>query len=146
VPAGHAVRVRELRGASARIESSAVSGWVPTAKLKIGGNASASGDRSGAGGGLFRGLTGLFGGGGGGTDAKVPVGVRGLTKKDIASASPNPAAVAQAESMRVSHSDARAFARAGGLSSRRYDYLSSAARTVSSNRSLFLPSVPLSTR
>ncbi|MES2185441.1 MAG: SH3 domain-containing protein [Pseudomonadota bacterium] len=70
----------------------------------------------------LRSLTGMLGGGQTTTTASLS-GIRGLTEEDIARAAPNPAALAQAESMRADAGAARQFAAAAPLASRAVDPL-----------------------
>ena len=79
---------------------------------------SASGTGNAATGGL-RSLGGLFGGNSGSTTtATSTVGIRGLGAEDIARAQPNPAAVSQAEGLRVNADQARQFAGNAALQAR----------------------------
>src|SRR3990167_4874650 len=82
-------RATELRQGPA--ESSASLGAL-AGTAAAGSNTATSGLRS---------LGGLFGGGSS-TTATATVGIRGLSAEDIANAQPNPAAVQQAEKLRVS--------------------------------------------
>ena len=67
----------------------------------------------------MRGLGSLFGGNSGGTTtATSTVGIRGLGAEDIAKAQPNPAAVSQAEGLRVNADQARQFANNAALQPR----------------------------
>lgn len=59
----------------------------------------------------------------GSTTATTLAGVRGLEAEDIAKASPNPAAVAQAEKLQASADQARQFASAAKLNAREVDEL-----------------------
>ncbi len=102
------VRVSTAQGAT---------GWVHM--FDLGPQAgSASGAGNAATGGL-RSLGGLFGGNSGSTTtATSTVGIRGLDAQDIANAQPNPAAVSQAEGLRVNADQARKFATTASLQSR----------------------------
>lgn len=55
--------------------------------------------------------------------ATSTLGIRGLDANDLASAQPNPAAVAQGERLRTSASDAQQFAQRAGLQARTVDDL-----------------------
>ena len=67
----------------------------------------------------LRSLGGLFGGNSGSTTtATSTVGIRGLGAEDIAKAQPNPAAVGQAEGLRVNADQARQFAGNAALQAR----------------------------
>ena len=65
----------------------------------------------------LRSVGGLFGGGST-TTATATVGIRGLSAEDLANAQPNPAAVSQAEKMRLDAEQARQFAGAAALRQR----------------------------
>ena len=133
LPAGTAVSVLDMRGRDARVDADGKVGWMASDKLRIGGPAAANSGSSG-GSSWLRGITGLLGGGdsssGGGS--KVPIGVRGLKKDDLASARPDPAAVDRLEEYRASDSDGVAHARATGLQSHQVDYRQAQAAVTSS--------------
>ncbi|WP_233193702.1 SH3 domain-containing protein [Acidovorax sp. 59] len=98
------------------------SGAAPTS-----GNAATSG---------MRGLGGLFGSNSGGTTtATSTVGIRGLGAEDIAKAQPNPAAVTQAEGLRVNADQARQFASNASLQPRNVAPLAEPPRPSSSSGS-----------
>lgn len=130
--AGQAVTVLEMRGAQARVDAGGTVGWMPAAKLRLGAGAApaASSGAAGDASALFRGLTGMLGGAtssaGGG--AKVPIGVRGLKKEDLAHAVPDPAAVERLERFTASPGDGQAHASAAGLASYPLDYRAPPAR------------------
>ncbi|MFY3384307.1 SH3 domain-containing protein [Paracidovorax sp. MALMAid1276] len=107
------------------------SGWVHMFDLGP-QTGSASGSNNAATGGL-RGLGGLFGGNSGTTTtATSTVGIRGLGAEDIANAQPNPAAVGQAEALRVNADQARRFATTASLQSRTVPPLAEPPRPASS--------------
>jgi hypothetical protein len=98
------------------------SGAAPTS-----GNAATSG---------MRGLGGLFGSNSGSTTtATSTVGIRGLGAEDIAKAQPNPAAVTQAEGLRVNADQARQFASNASLQPRNVAPLAEPHRPSSSSGS-----------
>ena len=116
LPAGESVTVLKMSGAYARIKASSVQGWILASRLHIGDSkSSASGDSSGSG--WLRSLSGMLGGSSQkkGRDAKVPIGIRGMQKEDVANAQPNPGAVQRLESYAVSANDARRKSQALGL-------------------------------
>ncbi len=80
----------------------------------------------------LRSVGGLFGGGST-TTATATVGIRGLSAEDIANAQPNPAAVTQAEKMRLSADQARQFASAAPLKPRSVEALPEPPRPASGN-------------
>ena len=102
-------------------------GWVHL--FDVGSPGASGGAPSGAsqaGSGALRGLTRLFTPGsasGGTTVPTTTVGIRGLSAEDIASAQPNPAAVAQMEALRQNESQARAFASSASLKSQTVEAL-----------------------
>lgn len=114
-------RSSERKGAWTRVSTAqGATGWVHMFDLgPQSGSASTAGVTSAAspGNGVanvaasgLRSLGGLFGGSGQTTTATSTVGIRGLGAEDIAHAQPNPAAVQQAEALRVSADQAREFA------------------------------------
>lgn len=125
LPAGRRVGVLEMRGDEARVEAGGRQGWMPLSRLRIGDAGSASTPSSGnTGTSWLRGLSGLLGGGAAdtGREAEVPIGVRGLTREDMASARPDPGAVQRLESFRASPRAALSFAREAGLEPVAVDY------------------------
>ena len=115
-------RSSERKGPWARVSTAqGATGWVHMFDLApaAGSAASAaSGVGSTAATGL-RSLGSLFGGNSGSTTtATSTVGIRGLGAEDIANAQPNPAAVTQAEGLRVNEDQARQFATAAALQPR----------------------------
>ena len=92
-------------------------GWVHMFDLgPASGSAPASNNTATSG---LRGLGNLFGGNSGATTtATSTVGIRGLGAEDIANAQPNPAAVGQAEALRVNADQARQFASNAALQPR----------------------------
>jgi hypothetical protein len=122
------VRTGERQGSWVKVRTSqGKSGWVHMFDLGA-QPASASGSSSAASG--LRGLGGLFGGGST-TTATATVGIRGLSAEDIANAQPNPAAVGQAEKMRLDAEQARQFAGAAALRQRSVEPLPEPPRPAS---------------
>jgi hypothetical protein len=78
----------------------------------------------------LRSVGGLFGGGST-TTATATVGIRGLSAEDLANAQPNPAAVSQAEKMRLSADQARQFASSAPLKPRSVEPLPEPPRPAS---------------
>ncbi len=120
---GDAVQVLEMRGEYARVATDAGEGWMPASKLRLG--AAEGGGSGGGGGGVswLRGLTGMLGGSADrGSGADVPIGVRGLTREDVASANPDPEAVDRLGAFRAGGGEALAHARDVGLSPRDVPY------------------------
>ena len=87
-------------------------GWVHMFDVGAQAGTAAAGSNTATSG--LRSLGGLFGGGSS-TTATATVGIRGLSAEDIANAQPNPAAVQQAEKLRVSADQAQRFASAAAL-------------------------------
>ena len=100
---GSWVKVRTAQGAT---------GWVHMFDVGAQAGAATAGSAPATSG--LRSLGGLFGGGST-TTATATVGIRGLSAEDIANAQPNPAAVQQAEKLRVSADQAQRFASAAAL-------------------------------
>lgn len=116
---GSWVKVRTPQGAA---------GWVHMFDLGAqAGTAPASGGATSG----LRSLGGLFGGSGSTTTATSTVGIRGLGAEDIANAQPNPAAVRDAEKMRVSAEQAQRFASASALRTQRVEPLPEPPRPAS---------------
>jgi hypothetical protein len=135
--AGQEVKVLSMQGSLARVDAGGKVGWMAASKLRIGGGsaaASSSGDSGGSS--FFRGLTGMLGGGSGSqSSAKVPIGIRGLQKKDLASAQPDPAAVDRMETFKASPGEGQSHASAAGLDSYAVDYRDVASSPSSSSGS-----------
>ena len=106
-------RTSERKGSWVKVRTAqGTAGWVHL--FDVGAQAgTATGGANTATSGL-RSLGGLFGGGSS-TTATATVGIRGLGAEDIANAQPNPAAVQQAEKLRVSADQAQRFASAAAL-------------------------------
>lgn len=111
-------RSNERKGPWTRVTTTqGASGWVHM--FDLGPQSGSAAPASNAATSGLRGLGGLFGGNSGPTTtATSTVGIRGLGAEDIANAQPNPAAVGQAESLRVNADQARQFANSASLHSR----------------------------
>lgn len=111
-------RSNERKGAWTKVSTQqGATGWVHMFDLgPQSGSATASNNSATSG---LRGVGGLFGGSNGATTtATSTVGIRGLGAEDIANAQPNPAAVGQAETLRVNADQARQFASSASLQAR----------------------------
>ena len=125
-------RTSERKGAWTKVNTpQGATGWVHMFDLgPQAGAASASSNTATSG---LRGLTSLFGGSSGATTtATSTVGIRGLGAEDIANAQPNPAAVGEAEALRVNADQARQFASNAALQPRTVPPLVEPARPSSS--------------
>ena len=125
-------RSNERKGAWTRVSTpQGATGWVHMFDLgPQAGSASASNNSATSG---LRGVGSLFGGNSGSTTtATSTVGIRGLGAEDLARATPNPAAVGQAEGLRVSADQARQFAANASLQARQVPALAAPARPSSS--------------
>jgi len=126
-------RGNERKGAWTRVTTpQGATGWVHMFDLgPQSGSASAGGNTATSG---LRGLGSLFGGNSGSTTtATSTVGIRGLGAEDIANAQPNPAAVGQAEGLRVNADQARQFASNAALQPRQVPALAAPPRPASGN-------------
>lgn len=126
-------RTAERKGAWAKVTTTqGAAGWVHM--FDLGPQSGSSAPSSNAATSGLRGLTGIFGGGSGSTNtATSTVGLRGLGAEDIANAQPNPAAVDQAEGLRVNADQARQFASNAALQPRTVPALAEPARPVQGN-------------
>ena len=125
-------RSNERKGAWTRVSTpQGATGWVHMFDLGPQSGAAAPGNNAATSG--LRSLGGLFGGNSGATTtATSTVGIRGLGAEDIANAQPNPAAVGQAEGLRVNADQARQFASAAALQPREVPALAQPALPTSS--------------
>ncbi|CAN7287776.1 SH3 domain-containing protein [Acidovorax sp. Leaf78] len=124
-------RGSERKGAWTKVSTQqGATGWVHMFDLgPQSGSATASSNAATSG---LRGVGSLFGGNSGSsTTATSTVGIRGLGAEDIANAQPNPAAVGQAEALRVNADQARQFATAASLQPRTVPALAAPARPTS---------------
>ncbi|MBV7455622.1 SH3 domain-containing protein [Acidovorax sp. sif1233] len=125
-------RSNERKGPWTRVSTpQGATGWVHMFDLgPQSGSAAPSSNAATSG---LRGLGGLFGGNSGPTTtATSTVGIRGLGAEDIANAQPNPAAVGQAEGLRVNADQARQFATTASLQPRAVPPLAAPQRPSSS--------------
>lgn len=125
-------RSNERKGAWTKVSTpQGATGWVHMFDLgPQTGSAAPSNNAATSG---LRGLGGLFGGNSGPTTtATSTVGIRGLGAEDIANAQPNPAAVGQAEGLRMNADQARQFATTASLQPRTVPPLVAPARPSSS--------------
>ena len=110
-------RTSERKGSWVKVRTAqGTTGWVHMFDVGAQAGAAAAGSAPATSG--LRSLGGLFGGGSTTTataTATATVGIRGLSAEDIAHAQPNPAAVQQAEKLRVSADQAQRFASAAAL-------------------------------
>ncbi len=124
-------RSNERKGAWTKVSTpQGATGWVHMFDLgPQSGSATASSNSATSG---LRGVGGIFGGSSGPTTtATSTVGIRGLGAEDIANAQPNPAAVGQAEALRVNADQARQFASNASLQPRTVPTLAAPARPTS---------------
>lgn len=124
-------RGSERKGAWTKVSTQqGATGWVHMFDLgPQSGSATASSNAATSG---LRGVGSLFGGNSGSsTTATSTVGIRGLGAEDIANAQPNPAAVGQAEALRVNADQARQFATAASLQPRAVPALAAPVRPTS---------------
>ena len=107
-------RLPDRQGAWVQVRTATgTTGWVHLFDLApASGSAAAQPDAAGSGG--LRGVTNLFSRSNTTTSTSAS-GIRGLGAEDLARATPNPAAVAQMEGLRVNEQDALAFARRAAL-------------------------------
>lgn len=110
-------RSSERKGPWTKVSTAqGATGWVHMFDLGPQSGAATASNNTATGG--LRSLGGLFGGNSGSTTATSTVGIRGLGAEDIAKAQPNPAAVGQAEGLRVNADQARQFANSASLHAR----------------------------
>ena len=111
-------------------------GWVHMFDVGAQAGTAAAGSNTATSG--LRSLGGLFGGGSS-TTATATVGIRGLSAEDIANAQPNPAAVQQAEKLRVSADQAQRFASAAALRKQNVEPLPEPPRPAGTGSGAFTP-------
>lgn len=125
-PASAVARTGERQGSWVKVRTAqGTAGWVHM--FDLGAQPAATGNSTAGG---LRSLGGLFGGGST-TTATSTVGIRGLSAEDIANAQPNPAAVQEAEKMRLSADQARQFAGSAALQPRSIEPLPEPPRPAS---------------
>ncbi len=119
LPENTAVKVLARGGGWTRVEADGQSGWVRVFHLRFPATveASSSSSSSGGVGGFLSGMTSRITGGRD-TDKRATIattGIRGLSPEDLKNASPDPAALAKAQSYRADKATAERFAREGKL-------------------------------
>lgn len=122
---GNRVRVTELRGRWAQVETGEGDrGWIPAANVRL-GKGKAESRSGGAVSGLLRSITGSVAGLSSSDESSeaAHVGIRGLQPEDVANAEPDPEALKQLEEYRASAETAAAHARRIALASRKLEYL-----------------------
>lgn len=127
-------RTNERQGAWVKVRTpQGQTGWLHMFDVGTATGASTNAGSGNAASSGMRGLGGLFGGSSGAstTTATSTAGIRGLGAEDIANAQPNPAAVTQAEGLRVSADQARQFASSAALNAREVPALAQPARPSS---------------
>jgi hypothetical protein len=110
VGAGTAVDVFERKGFWAHVRAGRASGWVKLNQLSLGSGGAGE-------------IAALASGRTGSRNVVSASGGRGLDAQDFAQARPDPEAVAGLARFAVSEADAARFGAAGGLSTRRIDYV-----------------------
>lgn len=111
VKAGAAVEIVQRKGFWARVKSGAQTGWLKLSRLSLGGGVSGSE------------IAALASGRTGSGNVVSASGGRGLNAADLERAKPDSAAVAALTRTAASEAAATAFARTGGLKTRRIDYI-----------------------
>ena len=117
-------RLGDREGAWIKVRmADSTSGWVHMFDI----TASASPAQASAGSSALRGITSFFNKGSaqgsGSTVATSTLGIRGLGAEDLANTQPNPAAVTQADALRMDAAQARQFAAGAALASRQVEAL-----------------------
>ncbi len=127
-------RLPDRSGAWVQVRTAAgAAGWVQIFDLGPASGGASTSAPSESGGGLLRGVTGLFSRGGSGTPSGTSAsGIRGLDAADLARAQPDTAAVAQMEALRQSDAEARDFAALALLQPVAVDPLPAPPRAASS--------------
>lgn len=119
LPENSPIKVLARAGGWTRVEAGGQSGWVRVFHLRF----PATVEKSSSGGGFLSGLTSSLGGGRSSGPATIATtGIRGLSPEDLKNASPDPAALAKAQSYRADKPTAERFAREGKLSAVSVDY------------------------
>lgn len=106
---GSALLVHERQGGWYAAEHSSGKGWIRLLHVRLAGEANVDG-KSGAGALIKLGSISR-------TDTTVATGIRGLTAEELAKAKENPRELAKLDQFDAGEQEARAFARAGGVSS-----------------------------
>jgi hypothetical protein len=120
LPENTSVKVLARGGGWTRVEAAGQAGWLNVFHLRF-----PAAVESGGSGGFFSGASSILGGGRN-TSQKANIattGIRGLSPEDLKSASPDPAALAKAQTYRADKPAAERFARDGKLASVSIDYV-----------------------
>jgi Bacterial SH3 domain len=125
LPENTAVKVLARGGGWTRVEANGQSGWVRVFHLRFPVTVD-----SGSGGGIASSVTSFLGGGRQTSKSTTiaTTGIRGLSPEDLKTASPDPAALAKAQSYRADKATAERFAREGKLASVSVDYVEGSRR------------------
>ncbi len=126
LPENTSVKVLARGGGWTRVDASGQAGWINVFHLRF----PAAVESSGSSGGALGGLTSFLGGGRN-TSQKANIattGIRGLSPEDIKNASPDPAALAKAQSYRADKPAAERFAREAKLAAVSIDYVGDSAK------------------
>lgn len=125
LPENTSVKVLARGGGWTRVEAAGQSGWLNVFHLRF----AAAVDSSGSSGGALGGLRFLSGGRNTTQKANIATtGIRGLSPEDIKNASPDPAALAKAQSYRADKPAAERFAREAKLAAVSIDYVGDSAK------------------
>jgi hypothetical protein len=120
LPENTAVNVLARQGAWTRVDASGKQGWVRVFHLRFQAKVEAASSSSGS---SFAALGTALGIGRSDKKANLATtGIRGLSPEDLKNASPNPEALAKAETYRADKPSAERFAREGKLSTVPVDY------------------------
>jgi len=118
LPENTPVKVIARGGGWTKVDANGQQGWVNVFHLRF----AATVEKSSSGGGFLGGLSGMLGGNRQAQSTTIATtGIRGLSPEDLKNASPNPEALAKAESYRADKPAAERFARDGKLASASVD-------------------------
>ena len=119
LPEGTPVKVLARSGGWTRVEAKGQAGFIRVFHLRF----PATVETSSSGGGFGASLSSFISGNKKPTQATIATtGIRGLSPEDLKNASPDPAALAKAQSYRADKAAAERFAREGKLAAVRVDY------------------------
>jgi len=120
LPENTPVKVIARGGGWTKVDANGQQGWVNVFHLRFAATVEKS---SSGGGGFLGGLSGMLGGNRQAqTSTIATTGIRGLSPEDLKNASPDPQALAKAESYRADKAAAERFAREGKLQTASVDY------------------------
>jgi hypothetical protein len=124
LPENTAVKVLGRGAGWTRVDAGGQNGWVRMFHLRFPTTVDSSASSSGSSGGFLSGVTSALTGGRKTTQTTTiaTTGIRGLSPEDLKNASPDPAALAKAQSYRADKPAAERFAREGKLSAVPVDY------------------------